>query len=163
MSDRRSYLLVGAAVLAVAAAARTVPLYWSPLPHVLDDFAHAGIARETLAAGGWTTDHGPTRVGRTTFGADVGVGPTRTWLRGGPPPACPMPSFAGWTTDGATFWPAAPATTDRRRYRATLDSRNVVHAVDGKTATLSLPRDGGECGGTDAPTALGARPSGVRR
>ena len=51
MTDRRSYLLVGLAVFAVAAAMRVIPLYWSPLPHVLDGFAHAGLARRTLAAG----------------------------------------------------------------------------------------------------------------
>jgi len=169
LARRRGVRAALLAALAVATLA-TAPLAFVALDTLEypattpeSEFAAVGHA-STHTAGGWTTDHGPTRVGRTTFGADAGVGPTRTWLRGGPPPACPMLSFAGWTTDGATFWPAAPATTDRRRYRATLDGRNVVYAVDGrKAATLSLPRDSGECGGTDTSTVLGARPSGVRR
>jgi hypothetical protein len=51
MTDRRSFFLAGLAVFTVAAAMRTIPLYWSPLPHVLDGFAHAAHARATVATG----------------------------------------------------------------------------------------------------------------
>ena len=37
-----------------------------------------------------------------------------------------------------------------------------LYVGDADAAALSLPRDGGDCDVTDAPTALGARPSGVR-
>jgi hypothetical protein len=49
--ERRSYLLVGAAVFAVALAIRTVSLYWSPLPFNPDGIRFAALAERTLATG----------------------------------------------------------------------------------------------------------------
>ena len=93
------------------------------------------------AEGPWTTDHGPMRVGRTTFGADAGMVPTRTWLRGGPPPDCPMLSFSGWVSNGANFWPASPERTDVGRYDRTLAGRNVVYSGgERESVVLSAPR-----------------------
>lgn len=95
----------------------------------------------TYVDGRWATDHGPMRVGRTTFGAAAGMAPSRTWLRGGPAPSCPMLSFDGWVTNGANFWPAAPQETHRARYEATLAERHVVYAANGRESiALSLPR-----------------------
>ena len=51
MSDRRRFALAVVAVLAVALAARTITLYWSPYPATLDGIAYADQARDTLAAG----------------------------------------------------------------------------------------------------------------
>jgi hypothetical protein len=48
---RRSYLLVGAAVFAVALAMRTVSLHWSPLPFNPDGIRFAALAERTLATG----------------------------------------------------------------------------------------------------------------
>jgi len=103
------------------------------------EFAAVGYT-STNVDGRWTTDHGPMRVGRTTFGGTVGMGPTRTWLRGGPPPDCGMLSFDGWATNGANFWPTSPESTDRVRYDATLAERNVVYTTNGReSVALSLP------------------------
>jgi hypothetical protein len=106
------------------------------------EFAAVGHASAHVE-GRWTTDHGPMRVGRTTFGANASMGPSRTWLRGGPPPGCPMVSFSGWVTNGANFWPASPESTDRARYDATLAERNLVYTANGReSVTLSAPADG---------------------
>jgi hypothetical protein len=94
----------------------------------------------TFVDGEWTTDHGPMRVGATTFDHGATMGPTRTWLRGGPPPGCPMLSFDGWVTNGANFWPAAPEQTNRARYESTLAERNVVYTSNGwESIALSVP------------------------
>jgi hypothetical protein len=95
----------------------------------------------------WTTDHVPMRVGGTTFDATVGMGPTRTWLRGGPPPACPMLSFQRWVTSGATFWPASPESIDDGRYEATLADRHLVYRSSGQEpGALSEPTAGRAAG-----------------
>jgi hypothetical protein len=56
MSEDRSYLLVGAAVLAVALVVRLVPLYWSPLPATLDGFDYARIASTLIETGRYPLD-----------------------------------------------------------------------------------------------------------
>ena len=48
---RRSYLLVGTGVLAVALVVRLVPLYWSPLPATLDGFDYVRIADVLVETG----------------------------------------------------------------------------------------------------------------
>lgn len=55
MSDRRRAPLVAAAVLAVAVAARTLPLYRSPLPFNPDGVVHSGNARAVVATGSLPT------------------------------------------------------------------------------------------------------------
>lgn len=51
MSEKRSYVLVGAAVIAVALVVRLVPLYWSPLPATLDGFDYVRIADILIETG----------------------------------------------------------------------------------------------------------------
>jgi hypothetical protein len=58
MTDRDGYALVALAVFAAAAAARAVPLLWSPLPATLDGFNYAGLARATLGTGSLPWDAG---------------------------------------------------------------------------------------------------------
>lgn len=55
MGDRRGDPLVGAAVLAVAAAVRSLPLVRSPLPFNPDGVVHAAHARTALATGSLPT------------------------------------------------------------------------------------------------------------
>ena len=129
----------------------TSTLLTVPLAFVaLDTLTYPGTTHEsefaavehaaTTTEARWTTDHGPMRVGRTTFAADAGMAATRTWLRGGPPPPCPTLSFDRWVTDGATFWPASPETVTRRRYAATLARRHLVYRSSGREpGALSLP------------------------
>jgi len=139
---------VRAGLLAVLA---TSTLLTVPLAFVaLDTLTYPGTTHEsefaavehaaTTTQARWTTDHVPMRVGRTTFAADTGMAATRTWLRGGPPPACPTLSFDRWVADGATFWPASPETVTRRRYATTLDRRHLVYRSSGREpGALSLP------------------------
>lgn len=51
MTDRRSYVLVVLAVVAVGLATRAVPLYWSPLPATLDGLRYASLAADATATG----------------------------------------------------------------------------------------------------------------
>ena len=149
LTRRRSVRAGLVAVLAVSTLL-TVPIAFVALD-TLDypgttaesEFAAVGHA-STHVDGRWTTDHGPMRVGRTTFGASASMGPSRTWLRGGPPPGCPMLSFSGWTTNGANYWPASPESTERARYDATLAGRDIVYTAGGReSVTLSAPADAG--------------------
>jgi hypothetical protein len=140
--------LVRAGLLAALAVSTLVTV---PIAFVaLDTLAYPGTTAEsevaavghtaTHANGSWTTDHGPMRVGATTFEAGARMGPPRTWLRGGPSPNCAMLSFDGWVRDGANFWPAAPESIDPHRYETTLAGRNVVYTVNGReSVVLSLP------------------------
>jgi len=66
MRDRRSYLLVVLAVVAVSLTARTVTLHWSPLPATLDGFGYAALARDIVAAGGYP--FGSMRADNFVFG-----------------------------------------------------------------------------------------------
>jgi len=50
-TERRSYLLVGLAVFAVAVGTRALPLLWSPLPFNPDGIHFAALARYTLTDG----------------------------------------------------------------------------------------------------------------
>ncbi|WP_254840914.1 sodium/phosphate symporter [Natronomonas marina] len=163
-----AFVLVGLATASVAWRARGVTgrrgvraalvgvlavstLLTAPLAFVaLDTLDYPGTTPEsefeavghvaTYVDGRWTTDHGPGRVGGTIFDYGAALGPTRTWLRGGPPPGCPMLSFDGWVTNGANFWPAAPEQTNRARYETTLAERNVVYTSNGwESIALSVP------------------------
>jgi hypothetical protein len=150
---------VRAGLLAVLATSTllTVPLAFVALdtltyPATTHESEFAAVEHAaTHTPAGWATDHGPMRVGRTTFGADAGMAPARTWLRGGPPPACSMLSFDRWVTDGATFWPTSPQSVGRQRYEATLGERHLVYRSTGREAgALSRPTstrsDGCEAG-----------------
>jgi hypothetical protein len=69
--------------------------------------------------------------------------PTRTWLRGGPPPGCPLLSQQSWTRTGAHLYPAPPQTVAAPAYNRTLATRHVVYTTGGMDpVTLSLPAPG---------------------
>jgi hypothetical protein len=152
VTARRS---VRAGLLAVLA---TTTLLTVPIAFVALDTLHSpGTTHEsefaavehaaTHTSTRWTTDHVPMRVGRTTFEATVGMGPTRTWLRGGPPPACPTLSFGRWVSSGATFWPASPESIDDGRYEAALAERDLLYRSSGREpGALSVPTAGRAAG-----------------
>lgn len=86
------------------------------------------------------TDHTVSRL--VSFsGANGTYTPTREWLVGGAPPACPLVSQRSWTTTGAHLFPAAPQTIASGRYEAALAERHVVYSSPGlDPIVLSLPR-----------------------
>ncbi|EFW90111.1 putative sodium/phosphate symporter [Haladaptatus paucihalophilus DX253] len=63
MRKRRSIGLVALAVVLIALAMRTIPLYWSPLAFNTDGFKFAGFARETIR-------HGYIPASTTSFNPD---------------------------------------------------------------------------------------------
>ena len=141
---------VRAGLLAVLAVSTllTVPIAFVALdtveyPATYDESEFAAVGHTaTHVNGAWTTDHGPKRIAGTTFDGGASMGPSRTWLGGGPPPGCAMLSFDGWVTDGANFWPASPESTDRTRYETTLSERNVVYTANGhESIALSVPTE----------------------
>jgi len=80
----------------------------------------------------------PYRV--TGDGTRVTVGATATWIRGGPPPDCPLLSQQAWTTTGAHLYPTAPGVIAAPTYENTLSTRNVVYTTSGyDPLVLSLP------------------------
>jgi len=73
-------------------------------------------------------------------GAQATYLPTREWLVGGSPPACPVISQRSWTTTGAHLFPASPQTISSARYEGVLAERHVVYTSSGMDPlTLSLP------------------------
>lgn len=80
------------------------------------------------------TDHTISRVMIHYFpgSANPSMAPTITWLRGGPPPACPMLMQASWTESGAHLFPTPPATVSDRRYQAVVAHRTLVYTATGR-------------------------------
>lgn len=153
--DGRGVGNVALGVLLVAAVAT------APVGHVdLDTGAVPSTAMESqydavsLAATGgrFATDDDLARIGGRSSGVEVATGPTRRWLRGGPPPACPLLAERSWTTTGAHLYPAPPETVSRGRFDALLGRRNVVYANTGRSPlALAVPRGGAaDCGATTA-------------
>jgi hypothetical protein len=163
--DRTAYslkrpLVVGAVVLFAAAVLLTLPLGYLnldtgsyPSTTFESEFEATGFATEHVERE-FTTEHslsrpailyhaplGPYRV--TGEGTRITVGPTRSWVRGGPPPDCPLLSQRSWTTTGAHLYPAAPGVVGESRYEGTLSERNVVYTAGGyDQLVLSLPTEG---------------------
>jgi hypothetical protein len=156
-----SFMLV---VLFVGSLVATLPLGYlnldtgsAPSTTLASEFAATGFATEHLQ-GTFATDHSLSRVvthyhtplapaQRTPTGGRGAYMPTRRWLTGGPPPACPVLTQRSWTTTGAHLFPAAPQRLDARVYQQTLTQRSVIYAAGGRDpTTLSLATaDGVAC------------------
>jgi hypothetical protein len=154
---RRRSLVAGAIVLFAVAVLLTLPLGYLnldtgsyPSTTFESEFETTGFATEYVD-GEFTTEHSlsrpailyhtplsPYRV--TGDGTRVTVGPTRSWVRGAPPPDCPLLSQQSWTTTGAHLYPTAPGVVEPSRYEETLSKRNVVYTAGGYDhLVLSLP------------------------
>ncbi|MEF8825476.1 MAG: sodium/phosphate symporter [Haloarculaceae archaeon] len=136
---------VGVAVLFVGAVAATTPLAYINLdtgsvPSTTLESEYAAtqfVVRHV--EGPVATDHTISRI-LGFSGSNGTYTPTREWLLGGSPPACPVVSQQSWTTTGAHLFPAAPQTIASARYEAALAERHVVYAASGlDPVTLSLP------------------------
>jgi hypothetical protein len=138
-------------VVFVVAMAATVPVGYVDLdtgamPSTTTPGEFQGMTfAERHVVGPYATDHALSRVGvhyYTDTRAEVSVGPIRNWLRGGPPPSCPVLVAEDWTTAGAHLYPTAPETLSPERHQRFLDRRNVVYRSGGVDPhALALPRN----------------------
>jgi len=137
-------------VVLLASAAGTAPLAYV----ALDTMTHPGSTTPaefeaatfaaTYAGEKPTTDHALSRVVAHQYDGGAGIGSTRGWLTGGPPPDRPMLSRESWAASGAHFFPGAPITTSRDRYDATMRCRHAVYATTTRDAlTVTLSADAG--------------------
>ncbi|WP_348609326.1 sodium/phosphate symporter [Halobaculum rarum] len=128
---------VVAAALVVAMAA-TLPVAYVnldtgsyPSTTTESEFA-AGTFAADRVQGTWTSSHTGVRVPGNYYGdVNATVGPTASWLRGGPSPACAVVSQRSWTTTGAHLFPAAPATIPPAGYDRWLAQRSLVYDAGG--------------------------------
>lgn len=92
--------------------------------------------------GDYATDHNQGTIVSNYYRQSSGaIGPTRSWLQGGSAPGCTVVSTTGWTTTGATFYPAGPATISPDVYRESLQDRNLVYSSNGlNSIAVTLPR-----------------------
>lgn len=105
------------------------------------EFETVGFATEHLE-GPLATDHtlqqmnthytrGPNGLQEPATGATAAVGPTRSWLTGGPPPGCPTVIQRSWTTTGAHLFPAPPGTLPPDELASFAVNGHVVYSVSG--------------------------------
>ncbi|GAA0218665.1 hypothetical protein [Halobaculum roseum] len=128
---------VGVAVLVVAMAA-TLPVAYVnldtgsyPSTTTESEFAAGTFATQHIE-GTWTSSHTGVRVPGNYYGdVNASVGPTASWLRGGPSPSCAVVSQRSWTTTGAHLFPAAPATIPPATYDRWVDHRSLVYDAGG--------------------------------
>jgi len=133
-------------LLVVAATAGSVPLAYLnldtasyPSTTLNSEFEAVEFAA-THVPGGWATDHSLSRVAIHYFRDGVAISPAAQWLRGGPPPACPVLSQESWTTTGAHLFPGGPGTVSPAAYDRWLGTRTVVYANAGRDpVTVSRP------------------------
>lgn len=100
------------------------------------------------SGGTYTSDHRLSRLWGLYYGEARGsIGPTRTWLGGGPPPDCPTVATEAWTRSGAHFYPTEPSTLSSTRYSAWKTRRNLVYSADGYSEVVVgvPPGDTGRC------------------
>lgn len=131
---------IGVVLVFVVALVATIPLGYVdldtgavPSTTTPGEFEGAGFA-ERHVNGSYATDHALSRVGVHHYSetaATVNVGPVRNWLRGGPPPDCPVLVAEEWTTSGAHLYPTAPETLSQDRYDRFLTDRDVVYQSGG--------------------------------
>jgi hypothetical protein len=106
------------------------------------EFEATEFASERLPES-WATQDGPNRIASQYFDSGGGtIAPTRVWLNGGPPPTCPVLSYASWTTHGAYLWPTQPRTIDADHYQSFVDGRNLVYTASGwDPLVITIPRN----------------------
>jgi hypothetical protein len=147
---------VAVVIVVVVALAATLPIGYMdldtgaiPSTTTPGEFQSVTFAERHLD-GPYATDHALSRVGILYYPdtpATVTVGPIRSWLRGGPPPSCPVLVAEEWTTAGAHLYPTAPETLSEERYERFLAERNVVYRSSGTDPhALVVPRAGGATG-----------------
>ena len=131
---RRRWMAPGVGVLILVCAAASAPIAFAGV----DTLSYKGVTEEAEFAG---MDHAVQTVPGTWSGDDHLVRiaayhsrdepavrePVATWIRGGPPPSCPVVSQRSWTTVGAQQYPAATEAVAPGRYDAFLRSRQVVY------------------------------------
>ncbi|MFA1611748.1 hypothetical protein [Halobellus rubicundus] len=146
-SGVRRFLRLAIVVVVVVATVTTAPLAFVNMDTGSVPSTTLGSEYESVEfvsteySGAWTTDHSLSRVGGHTFGANVSVTPTASWLSGGPSPRCAVLSQQSWTTTGAHLFPSGPETVPSDVYREWTGSRNVVYTAGGLDPTVvSLPR-----------------------
>jgi len=145
---RRTVRVVGVVVL-LASLTASVPLAYLNL----DTATYPSTTLESeFEAATFTAQHveGPIATDQTLSSvivnyyetdAEPTMGPTTVWLRGGPPPACPMLGQASWTTSGTHLFPTAPKTVSAAHYETTLAKRNVVYRAAGQDPiTMTVPQ-----------------------
>lgn len=106
-----------------------------------------------LSAGTYASDHRLSRAAPLYYGGNASgvVGPTHTWLAGGPPPGCPTVAQRSWTTSGAHFFPTAPLTLAEPRLDRWLARNDLVYSVGGVMETYVV-----------LPSAVVPPPNGTR-
>lgn len=138
-------LLLASVVLTAPLAFVTLDTMAVPSTTTQAEFAGATFAATHLD-GPWATDHKRSRVAVHYYDASPAIAPVANWLRGGPPPGCPVLSTSAWTTTGAHFFPAAPETIEPDRYDAWLQESDLVYATAGaREVVLARPGAGGDC------------------
>jgi len=106
---------------------------------------------EDRVNGSYATDHALSRVGIHYYpgtSATVELTPVRNWLRGGPPPGCPILTAGEWSTTGAHLYPTAPETLPPDQADRFHETRHVVYRSGGRdphALVLPLSADGNGC------------------
>jgi hypothetical protein len=106
---------------------------------------------EDRVNGPYATDHALSRVGIHYYpgtSATVELTPVRNWLRGGPPPGCPVLTAGEWSTTGAHLYPTAPETLPPDQADRFHETRHVVYRSGGRdphALVLPLSADGNGC------------------
>jgi len=139
----------------VVTATLTVPLAHVHLDTVTypstsfeSEYDAVGFAA-TSVDGPFATDNRLARIDTHAYGADGRATdvPTRRWLRGGAPPACPTLYQRSWTTSGAHLYPSPPGTLAPDDARAWRGRNSVVYASTGRNPLWLVVPAGGGSGG----------------
>jgi hypothetical protein len=141
------------AVALVVTALLTLPLAHVHLdtgtyPSTMLESEHAATGfAATRLDGPFASDHRLGRLSAYAFGGGGQLGPTRQWLRGGPPPACPTLAQRSWATSGAHLYPAPPATAPPDAFAGWRARNDVVYAAGGSNPTWLVRPAGNASGG----------------
>jgi hypothetical protein len=138
---------VGALVVLVSCTLVTTPLafvsldtFHYPATTTESEFEAAEFASERIP-GSWASQDGPDRIASHYFEGGGSHAPTRTWLTGGSPPACPVLLQESWITHGAYLWPAQPQTLPGQAYDSFVADRNLVYSSSGPDPlAIAAPR-----------------------
>jgi hypothetical protein len=106
------------------------------------EFSAATVAG---TGGNYTSDHRLSWLWGLYHGEQRGsIGTTRTWLGGGPPPACPAVATEEWTRSGAHFYPTEPLRLTPERYHSWRTTGDLVYSADGYADVVVVhPGDNG--------------------
>jgi hypothetical protein len=147
----RRPLRVGVLCLLVASAALTAPVAFVALdtlavPATVPPSEYHAVGWTATHTAGWTSDDSTARIGNFLYRGGS-VGPTRSWLHGGPPPDCPVLARRTWVARGGHFFPGAPAAIGADRYERWLRDRQKVYDSGGiHGVAVVAPRGSGSVG-----------------